>query len=127
MPRFVILRHQMPPDSVRPSHWDLMLENEEYLMTWALPAIPENGEELHALPLQDHRLCYLDYEGPLTENRGTVTRHDYGSYKEISNGPEQYVIELQGQRLCGRATIGKTISHDAYVLFQFDPRPNGVT
>ncbi|MDG2208087.1 MAG: DNA polymerase ligase N-terminal domain-containing protein [Pirellulales bacterium] len=127
MPRFVILRHQMSPNSVRPSHWDLMLEKEEYLMTWALPAIPENGEQLHALPLQKHRLCYLDYEGALTENRGVVTRHDWGSYKEISDEPEQYVIELQGQRLCGRATIGKRILHDEYVLFQFNPRTNDAT
>lgn len=98
-----------------------MLEKEEQLMTWALPHPPTFGKQVLALPLQAHRLEYLDYEGPLTENRGVVTRHDWGVYREISDDLQERVIELQGQQLCGRATIEKKTSDDEHVLFRFDP------
>ena len=43
MPRYVILRHEMPADSPRPAHWDLMLETGTVLATWALDALPVVG------------------------------------------------------------------------------------
>ena len=83
MPRFVILRHE-GRDPEQPSvHWDLMLESGGILRTWALAALPAAGEPITAEQLPDHRLHYLDYEGPLSGNRGSVTRWDHGSFELV--------------------------------------------
>src|SRR4051794_23553598 len=63
MPRFVLLRHETPAGSERPTHFDLMLEHNGVLRTWALSGLPAAGEPLLAEQLPDHRLAYLDYEG----------------------------------------------------------------
>ncbi|NUQ64853.1 MAG: hypothetical protein HUU20_20510 [Pirellulales bacterium] len=72
MPRFVVLEH----DSPRGLHWDFMLESGDALATWALPEPPDAAAELAAESLPDHRPAYLDYEGPIASNRGTVRRWD---------------------------------------------------
>ncbi len=107
MPRFVILHHEMPPESTRSNHWDLMLEHGSHLETWELPVAPRVGTQLKIVPLANHRVEYLDYEGPLTNHRGTVTRHDWGRYIKISDDEYQQVVILQGQSLTIRLTIEK--------------------
>ncbi len=113
MPRFVVLRHECPADYVRPSHWDLMLESEGRLRTWALPQPPDLGEPITAEALDDHRLEYLDYEGPVSKepvskDRGSVARWDRGTYEVQRENGEQLVFVLHGDRLCGRATLTRT-------------------
>ena len=80
MPRFVVLRH----DSPEGMHYNLMLEVGGVLRTWSLPEPPVAGVELECRLLADHRLAYLDYKGPISGGRGTVTRWDRGTY-EISS------------------------------------------
>ncbi|MDE0938478.1 MAG: hypothetical protein OSA43_00835 [Pirellulales bacterium] len=121
MPRFVILRHQMPPQSSRPDHWDLMLEDGSHLLTWALPAVPLVGEQFWALPLAEHRLEYLDYEGPLTGDRGRVTRHDWGNYKKLSDDNQQQIFMLRGQYMSSRVTIGKITKNAGEVELRIEP------
>ena len=76
MPRFVILRHDHP----RGVHFDFMLEAGGVLKTWALPEPPRPGVEMECEALGDHRLAYLDYEGPISGDRGSVVRWDRGEY-----------------------------------------------
>jgi hypothetical protein len=121
MPRFVILRHQMPPESSRLDHWDLMLEDGSHLLTWALPAVPLVGEQFWALPLAEHRLEYLDYEGPLTGDRGSVTRHDWGNYKKLSDDNQQQIFMLRGQYMSSRVTIGKITKNAGEVELRIEP------
>jgi hypothetical protein len=99
MPRYVILEHDFP---VR--HWDFMLESGDGLRTWRLAAPPRPGATVAAEPLSDHRRAYLDYEGPVSGGRGTVTRWDAGTYRweETAEGVAMY---LEGSRLRGRAHI----------------------
>ncbi len=78
MPRFVILEHDYPH-----LHWDLMLEDGDVLRTWRLSAPPEPGVGVDAEPSFDHRLIYLDYEGPISDGRGNVKRHDKGTFEWI--------------------------------------------
>ena len=80
MPRYVILQHIMPPHSGRDSHYDLMLEANGKLLTWAIPDVPSAGLRTTATKLPDHRLEYLDYEGPVSSNRGEVRRIGAGDY-----------------------------------------------
>ncbi len=101
MPRFVVLQHESP----RGRHWDFMLEVGEGLRTWALAAAPDEPQTSPAQPLPDHRLAYLDYEGPISGNRGHVTRWDQGTYVEQSASETAWVLRLSGQRLRGMATL----------------------
>lgn len=88
-PRFVLLKHTLPPDSSRESHWDLMFELKTGLLTLELQALPEDSDRqqetcLAAIRLPDHRLHYLDFEGEVSEHRGFVSRKAAGNYHEAS-------------------------------------------
>ena len=99
MPRFVILRHEMPPQSARGLHWDLMLEDGDVLRTWALEQEPQGGAAMDAEALADHRKIYLNYEGTISGNRGTVKRWDAGTYTQQTAPEGEWVVKLNGQRL----------------------------
>lgn len=101
MPRFVVLYHEMPAGDQRQSHFDLMLECGGALRTFALPHWPSGNEPVACEPLADHRLAYLDYEGPISGNRGQVTRHESGEYDLLADAAEKMVVALRGQRLRG--------------------------
>ena len=105
MPRFVLLRHEMPVSSLRPTHWDLMLERGGALRTWALDAEPRGSCQLTATRLGDHRLEYLGYQGEVSGGRGVVERVDEGRYETVSETDAALQIRLCGQRLRGRATL----------------------
>jgi hypothetical protein len=107
MPRFVILRHENRDASQPSVHWDLMLESGSVLRTWALAAMPTPDTPIAAEQLPDHRLHYLDYEGPISGNRGSVTRWDRGSFETLSETPTEFVVKLSGQGFCGRATLAR--------------------
>jgi hypothetical protein len=100
MARYVILEHDYP---VR--HWDLMLERGEVLRTWRLAAPPVEGGRVAAEASFDHRRLYLDYEGPVSGDRGTVVAWDRGTYEGAADGAERVVVRLHGGRLRGTATL----------------------
>ncbi|MHB8970881.1 MAG: DNA polymerase ligase N-terminal domain-containing protein [Pirellulaceae bacterium] len=101
MPRYVILRHETASNSPRPTHWDLMLETGSVLATWALDALPVAGNVVAATRLADHRSDYLAYEGPISENRGSVARWDEGQYGVESQTVIQWRLTMRGNRLDG--------------------------
>jgi hypothetical protein len=81
--RFVILRHHFPAGAVAEfsDHFDLMLEQESKLATWRIEAIPDPDQAVSATRLADHRKVYLDYEGPVSGDRGTVEQVIAGTYE----------------------------------------------
>ena len=102
MPRYVVLLHEMPPESERGLHWDLMLERDETLLTWALNEQPSLSASIGAVQLDNHRLAYLDYEGEVSGGRGHVSRWDAGFYQLIDDHFDRLVIQMSGVRLeCG--------------------------
>ena len=101
MPRFVVLRHEFSPDDPRESHWDLMLERGDVLRTWACPSAPETSDEMEVRELGDHRIIYLEYEGPLSDDRGAVRRWDEGTYDAIHDLADRKLILFAGRRLRG--------------------------
>ncbi len=96
MPRFVILEHDHPL-----LHWDLMLEAGPVLRTWRLAAPPHPGEVIAATAMFDHRLLYLDYEGPLSGGRGRVVRWEYGTFTGQVQSEPPIIVHLQGEHLHG--------------------------
>ncbi len=120
MPRFVILQHDGPEGL----HWDFMLETGPSLAAWALPQAPGSAERIAARALPEHRLAYLDYEGPVSGGRGTVTRWDEGSYEVERQAEGLLVVVLSGKRLTGRATLERTCEGPEAWQFAFEaPRP----
>lgn len=96
MPRFAILTHDHPF-----LHWDVLLEDGAACRAWRLLACPETQDEISAEALPDHRLMYLDYEGPVSGNRGTVSVWDAGTFEWLVD--QEGVLEL---RMSGRRVIG---------------------
>ena len=73
--RYVILRH----DGIDHPHFDLMFETApgSQLATWRSDVWPiTRPTPVERLP--DHRAAYLDYEGPVSNNRGRVSRVESG-------------------------------------------------
>jgi hypothetical protein len=103
MPRYVILEHDHPH-----LHWDLMLEAGQMLRTWRLDAPPRAGATVGAEPSFDHRPLYLDYEGPVSGNRGHVVRWDAGTFTAEEENADPLRLHLTGGRLRGTAVLGRT-------------------
>lgn len=105
MPRFVVLLHDLPPSAARGLHWDLMLQHGDVLRTWSLsrPPLPPLCIEAELLP--DHRLAYLEYEGPVSAGRGRVARWDQGMYSAVAVGEQYWEVDLYGRYCRGRLTL----------------------
>lgn len=118
MQQYVILRHDFPE-----LHWDLMLEEAGALKTWRLPAPPEidpasdeSSIDLVVEALPDHRLAYLEYEGPVSGNRGEVSRWDHGSLSLLERSDDLIVALLTGEELAGRVTLKKMDEENQWSL-----------
>jgi len=112
MPRYVILEHDWPE-----RHWDLMLEAGSVLETWKLSSPPNPGATLPVEKSFDHRLMYLDYEGPISKGRGSVTRWDSGTYEPMVKEENRRVVSIQGFRLQGKVEIA--VQNDSSWTFSF--------
>lgn len=121
MPRFVILRHEPPPGSRGTPHWDLMLESGDALRTWALAELPATGRSIAAEALAAHRTSYLDYEGPVSGDRGAVSRWDAGTFQWERDTACEVVVRLNGKRVSGQATL--TRIDETSNCWQFVLRP----
>lgn len=106
---FVILEHELPQSHPRAGvHFDLMLEHDGRLLTWALDEAPRVGEEGSGLPCQrlpDHRVMYLDYEGPVSGDRGEVRRWDRGECELLEQGDQRVRARIEGERVCATVTL----------------------
>lgn len=96
MARFVVLEHHW-----NGVHWDLMLDVGDCLRTWAIDAPIVAGIELPARALGDHRRVYLEYEGPVSGDRGTVKRWDEGEYEVLEISEHRIRLRMAGAQLAG--------------------------
>jgi hypothetical protein len=83
-----------------------MVEAGQVLQTWQLAEAPQAGRGVKAVPSFDHRLIYLEYDGPISGNRGTVRRWDAGTctWEDCAGS---LVFHLAGQHLQGIARLAR--------------------
>lgn len=94
-----------------------MLEDAGVLLAWSLERLPPAWAEVLKLAdaghsgeilvtrLSDHRLAYLDYEGPVIGGRGVVRCVDRGEFCWITRTAGGACVELAGTRLLGRVAL----------------------
>src|SRR5262245_57831758 len=105
-PVFVVQRHD-----ARRLHYDLRLERDGVLASWAVPnGIPlEPGQRHLAVHVEDHPMEYATFEGEIPKGQygaGTVEIWDRGTYElveEKKNGG--LTVRLHGKRLDGTWTL----------------------
>ena len=102
MPRYTILTHDHPF-----WHWDFLLDpgQEEPLWTWRIHSAPDQPGQLVAERLPDHRRAYLDYEGPVSQGRGKVSRWDSGEYFVIASPEGTQRFRCVGEKLRGEIQL----------------------
>jgi len=99
---FVVQRHD-----ARRLHYDLRLEREGVLASWALPkGVPlEPGQQHLAVHVEDHPLEYADFEGEIPTGNygaGTVEVWDRGIYELLEEKRDGgLTVRLHGRRLRG--------------------------
>jgi len=101
MPRFTISQHA---GSAEGEHFDLFLAVESTLKTWRLQRTIFDAPQ-PATRIDDHRLQYLDYEGPVTKNRGTVKVWDTGEYATDLWTDARVLVAVRGRRLRARLRL----------------------
>lgn len=82
-----------------------MLEVDGMLRTWRLLDEPGIGRCVRAEELADHRLAYLDYEGPVSGGRGNVARWDSGQFEGTLNAAGSLRVVLQSRKLGQTMTV----------------------
>ena len=117
---FVIQKHD-----ARNLHYDLRLEINGVLKSWAVPKKPSNNSSIKRLAIEteDHPLSYKDFEGSIPEGQygaGTVEIWDKGEYenKNIKNQKKismkkaydngEIIVRLKGKKLKGDFALIKT-------------------
>jgi bifunctional non-homologous end joining protein LigD len=98
---FVIQEHHS-----RRLHFDLRLERDGVLKSWAVPkGIPELPGEKHlAVAVEDHPLDYGHFEGTIPQGEygaGTVSIWDNGTYDTKHWDSDKIEVTLHGRRLNG--------------------------
>ena len=103
--RFVVHEHH-----ARRLHWDLRLERDGVLVSWAIPnGIPDHpAHNRKAVHVEDHPLSYIDFAGTIPAGNygaGEVSVWDRGHYSCEKWEPNKVVVVFSGERLRGRYAL----------------------
>lgn len=95
-------------------HWDLRLERDGVLVSWAVPrGLPPTPQTNHlAVHTEDHPMEYADFSGEIPKGEyggGSMTIWDRGRYRCEKWSDREVKVVLSGERVRGR-----------FVLFQTD-------
>ncbi len=107
MPQFALLSHEFPSPQRGVNHLDLMLEIGPVLWTWRLAEPLQALGKVIAPRIPDHRLAYLDYEGPISNDRGSVHRIDRGPLQILNMTPGNLEVRLDGATFRGTLLLAK--------------------
>ncbi len=98
-------------------HYDLRLEADGVLLSWAVPKEPPLEPNVRRLAVQteDHPLGYETFEGVIPEGEygaGRVEIWDAGTYRPVEASAGKLVVDIEGRKLRGR-----------YALIRLKPKP----
>jgi bifunctional non-homologous end joining protein LigD len=110
--RFVIQEHH-----ARSLHWDLRLERDGVLASWALPkGLPETPERNHlAVHTEDHPLEYATFQGEIPPGEyggGQMTIWDSGQYDVEKWSDSEVKFVLHGSKASGSFVLFRTKDRD---------------
>jgi len=112
-PVFVVHEHHS-----RNLHFDLRLEMDGVLKSWAVPKVPpeDTGTKRLAIQVDDHDISYANFKGTIGDGygKGTVKIWDKGTLNIESRKDDKIVFILIGKKLKGK-----------YVLVRFKKVDNG--
>ena len=118
--RFVVQEHH-----ARRLHWDLRLEDNGVLVSFALPrGIPAHPDENRlAVHTEDHPLEYLEFQGEIPKGEygaGTMSVWDRGTFEAEKFRADEVIATFHGERLRGRYALFHTRGDD-WLIHRMDP------
>ncbi len=121
---FVIQQHH-----ARRLHWDLRLERDGVLVSWAVPrGLPRDPARNHlAVHTEDHPMEYADFHGEIPAGEygaGRMTIYDRGTYTTEKWRDDEVIVVLDGERVSGRYVLFQTRGKD-WMIHRMDPPPPG--
>jgi bifunctional non-homologous end joining protein LigD len=118
--RFVVQEHH-----ARSLHWDLRLERDGVLVSWAVPkGIPDDpkGNRL-AVHVEDHPLSYIDFAGEIPSGNygaGSVRIWDEGIYDCHKFRDDEVIVTFHGDRVQGKYVLFQTKGKN-WMIHRMDP------
>jgi bifunctional non-homologous end joining protein LigD len=125
--RFVVQEHHATR-----LHWDLRLEHDGVLASWAIPngIPPDPAENRLAVHTEDHPLEYLDFHGEIPRGEygaGTMRIWDQGTFDTHLWNDKKVEVTFHGERLTGRYGLfpigqrGREGSEKDWMIHRMDP------
>jgi DNA ligase D-like protein (predicted 3'-phosphoesterase) len=99
-------------------HYDLRLEMDGVLKSWAIPKEPPiiAGVRRLAVEVEDHPIEYANFEGTIQKGEygaGTVEIWDKGNYTLLERKEDKITVDIHGEKLKG-----------VYFLIRFKDKKN---
>lgn len=118
--RFVIQEHHATA-----LHWDVRLEHDGVLVSWAVPkGLPPDPHVNHlAIQTEDHPLAYIDFAGEIPEGEyggGRVIQWDRGTYDLHKWQEDEVIVTLHGRRVAGKYVLFRT-GGKHWMVHRMDP------
>src|SRR4051812_27565889 len=118
--RFVVQEHHATA-----LHWDLRLERDGVLVSWAVPkGIPPDPRTNHlAVHTEDHPIEYLDFHGTIPQGSygaGTMKVWDRGTYEIGKWTDREVIVTFDGERTKGKYVLFHTRGKD-WMIHRMDP------
>lgn len=100
--QFVILRHHVGSNPTRESevagsvHYDWMFLIGDKLCTWSTVVVGSLTKDtcIDAVRLPDHRAAYLDFQGDIGGDRGTVAQVARGTFALIEDSDDRFQCHI---------------------------------
>src|SRR5215211_2946904 len=118
--RFVVHEHH-----ARRLHWDLRLERDGVLVSWAVPKgiPPDPSRNNLAVHTEDHPLEYIAFSGEIPAGQygaGIMKIWDAGTYETHKFREDEVMVTFHGERLHGRYVLFRTRGDD-WMIHRMDP------
>ena len=119
---FVVQKHQATN-----LHYDLRLEDQGVLKSWAIPKEPprEKGIKRLAVVTEDHPLEYGNFAGEIPAGQygaGKVEIWDKGELEYVKKKENEIIVKLKGEKLKGRYVLihPAKFKEDQWLFFKIE-------